>query len=160
MKQVYPSVDGIAPSFSAPDIHGNTISLAQFQGHAKVVLYFYPEDDTPGCTREACGFRDAYAAIKAEGAVVIGVSPDSTASHQKFTSKYSLPFILVADEDKQICRAYGVWQEKTLYGKKYMGVSRTTFIVDEQGKIAHIFENVRPMGHEEAVLNWLKASAR
>lgn len=145
-----------APSFSAPDAKGHLVSLAQFTGKKVVVLYFYPKDSTPGCTQEACGFRDAYARLKRAGVEVIGVSPDSPASHDKFAGKFNLPFPLVADEDKQICQSYGVWQEKSMYGRKYMGVARTTFIIDRQGRVAHVFEKVKPAGHEEEVLAWTK----
>ena len=121
-----------------------------------VVLYFYPKDDTPGCTVEACSFRDSYKEIEKLGAVVLGISPDSVKSHEKFINKFSLPFPLLADEEKQMCKDYGVWVEKSMYGKKYMGVARTTFIIDKAGKIAKIFEKVKPEGHNQEVIETLK----
>ena len=122
-----------------------------------VVLYFYPKDDTPGCTVEACSFRDSFSEIKKMGAVVLGVSPDSAASHDKFIAKFHLPFTLLADEDKKICQAYGVWMEKSMYGKKYMGVARTTFIIDKNGTIAKVFEKVKPEEHSAEVIEVLNA---
>ena len=130
-----------APDFTANDQDGNPISLNQFKGK-KVVLYFYPKDSTPGCTTEACDFRDNYTSLLAQGITVLGVSADSEASHQKFIAKHSLPFPLVADTDKKIVEAYGVWVEKNMYGKKYMGIARKTFLIDEQGIITHIIEKV------------------
>jgi peroxiredoxin Q/BCP len=130
-----------APKFTSKDQNGNTISLDQFKGK-KVVLYFYPKDNTPGCTTEACDFRDNYQGLKAKGIEVLGVSVDDEKSHQKFITKYDLPFTLIADTDKAIVEAYGVWAEKSMYGKKYMGTNRTTFIIDEQGNIAHIISKV------------------
>lgn len=130
-----------APNFTSKDQNGNTISLDQFKGK-KVVLYFYPKDNTPGCTTEACDFRDNYQGLKTKGIEVLGVSVDDEKSHQKFSTKYDLPFRLIADTDKAIVEAYGVWAEKSMYGKKYMGTNRTTFIIDEQGKIAHIISKV------------------
>lgn len=130
-----------APNFTSKDQNGNTISLDQFKGK-KVVLYFYPKDNTPGCTTEACDFRDNYQGLKDKGIEVLGVSVDDEKSHQKFIIKYDLPFTLIADTDKAIVEAYGVWAEKSMYGKKYMGTNRTTFIIDEQGNIAHIISKV------------------
>ena len=130
-----------APDFTSKDQNGNTVSLAQFKGK-KVILYFYPKDNTPGCTAEACDFRDNYQGLKAKGIEVLGVSIDDEKSHQKFITKYDLPFTLIADTDKAIVEAYGVWAEKSMYGKKYMGTNRTTFIIDEQGNIAHIISKV------------------
>ena len=130
-----------APEFSGADQEGNTITLAQFEGKT-VVLYFYPKDDTPGCTAEACDFRDNYQGLIAKGIVVLGVSVDDEKSHQKFAAKHSLPFTLLADTDKKIVEAYGVWGEKNMYGKKYMGTNRSTFIIDEQGIISHIIKKV------------------
>lgn len=155
---MYPSIGDRAPSFSAPDATGNTISLSSFRGKKVVILYFYPKDNTSGCTKEACGFRDSFDKLKAAGVEVIGVSPDSAASHQKFAAKYELPFTLISDTDKQICEAYGVWQEKSMYGRKYMGVARTTFVIDKKGKIAHVFEKVKTAGHEQEVLDWIRAN--
>ncbi|ACU03102.1 MULTISPECIES: thioredoxin-dependent thiol peroxidase [Pedobacter] len=130
-----------APGFSAKDQDGNTVTLAQFAGK-KVVLYFYPKDDTPGCTAEACDFRDNYQGLTAKGYVVLGVSTDDEKSHQKFITKHNLPFTLLADTDQKIVTDYGVWAEKNMYGKKYMGTVRTTFVIDEQGNIAHIIKKV------------------
>jgi peroxiredoxin Q/BCP len=130
-----------APVFTSKDQNGTEISLAQFKGK-KVVLYFYPKDNTPGCTAEACDFRDNYQGLKAKGIEVLGVSVDDEKSHQKFITKYDLPFTLLADTDKAIVEAYGVWGEKSMYGKKYMGTNRTTFIIDEEGNIAHIINKV------------------
>lgn len=144
-----------APDFRSTNENGEKISLQDFKGK-KVVLYFYPKDNTSGCTQEACDFRDNFARIKKAGAVVLGVSPDSEKSHTNFKEKYELPFTLVVDTDKAICEAYGVWQEKSMYGRKYMGVVRTTFIINEKGKITHIFEKVKVAGHVESVLGALK----
>ncbi|HOA71911.1 MAG TPA: thioredoxin-dependent thiol peroxidase [Phycisphaerae bacterium] len=155
---MYPAIGSRAPSFSAPDANGQRISLSSFRGKKIVVLYFYPKDNTSGCTKEACGFRDAHELYQQAGIQVLGVSPDSVASHQKFASKYALPFPLISDEDKQICEAYGVWQEKSMYGRKYMGVARTTFVIDKQGRIAHIFEKVKTTGHDQEVLEWIRAN--
>ncbi len=130
-----------APSFTTKNQHGETVSLADFIGK-KVILYFYPKDNTPGCTTEACNFRDNYQSLQQDGFEVIGVSIDSEQSHQKFISKFELPFTLLSDQDHQIEEAYGVWAEKNNYGKKYMGTVRTTFIIDEQGLISHIIRKV------------------
>lgn len=130
-----------APAFTSKDQNGTEVSLSQFKGK-KVVLYFYPKDSTPGCTAEACDFRDNYQGLKAQGIEVLGVSVDDEKSHQKFITKYDLPFTLLADTDKAIVEAYGVWGEKSMYGKKYMGTNRTTFIIDEEGYIAHIISKV------------------
>jgi len=143
-----------APSFSAPDQSGKTVSLSDFKGKT-VVLYFYPKDDTPGCTVEACSFRDEYTAFKKKGAVVLGLSPDSTKKHTKFIEKYSLPFPLLADEDHKICEAYGVWVEKSMYGKKYMGVERSTFVIGPDGKLKAIYRKVKPAEHTAEVLTGL-----
>lgn len=140
-----------APAFTSKDQNGNPISLSQFKGK-KVVLYFYPKDNTPGCTAEACDFRDNYQGLKAQGIEVLGVSVDDEKSHQKFITKYDLPFTLIADTDKAIVEAYGVWAEKNMYGKKYMGTNRTTFIIDEGGNIAHIISKVNTKAATEQVL--------
>jgi len=153
----YPQVGKKAPAFSAPSSDGKTTRLADLKGKV-VVLYFYPKDNTPGCTTEACGFRDAYARLAESGIIVLGVSPDSLDSHRKFVEKLHLPFPLLADTDQTICKAYGVWQEKSMYGKKYMGVARITFVIDKEGKLAHVFEKVKPQGHEEEVLAWIKST--
>lgn len=130
-----------APEFTAANQDGKTVSLKQFAGK-KVVLYFYPKDDTPGCTTEACDFRDNYEGLESKGIVVIGVSTDDEKSHQKFIVKHSLPFNLLADTNREIVEAYGVWVEKNMYGKKYMGTQRCTFIIDEEGNILHIIKKV------------------
>ena len=140
-----------APAFKANDAEGNTVSLKDLRGQ-KVVLYFYPKDDTPGCTKEACSFRDAFAKFKRRGIKVIGVSPDKETAHKKFVTKYDLPFTLLADTDKAIAEAYGVWGEKKFMGRTYMGVLRTTFLIDEKGKIKKIFEKVKPEDHASEVL--------
>ena len=144
-----------APDFSLPSSEGREISLKEFRGK-KVVLYFYPKDDTPGCTVEACGFRDNYKALSAGGAVLLGVSPDKETAHQKFIGKFKLPFPLLSDEEKTLCKAYGVWVKKSMYGKEYMGVARTTFVIGGDGTVLKIFEKVKPDGHPEEVLAALK----
>jgi peroxiredoxin Q/BCP len=141
-----------APDFKAPTDGDGSVSLKTLKGK-KVVLYFYPKDDTPGCTTEACGFRDALPDFSKTGAEIIGVSKDSVARHDKFKAKYELPFTLVSDEDGAICEAYGVWQEKKNYGKTYMGIVRSTFLIDEKGKIAAAWKNLRVKGHVEKVLD-------
>jgi thioredoxin-dependent peroxiredoxin len=143
-----------APSFSLKDDEGKTRSLSDFKG-IKIVLYFYPKDDTPGCTTEACNFRDDYSAYVDAGITILGVSPDSVNSHRKFREKYHLPFSLLADEDHKIADAYGVWGQKKFMGKDYMGVLRTTFIVDESGRIAHVFEDIKPADHSKEILSLL-----
>ncbi len=140
-----------APSFKLKDQDGNDISSKDFIGK-QIVLYFYPKDDTPGCTKEACSFRDNFPNFKDINAVILGVSPDSPASHKKFISKFNLPFTLLSDENKEVLEKYEVWKEKNMYGKKYMGVERTTFIIDEEGKIKKIFPKVKVDGHEKEVL--------
>jgi peroxiredoxin Q/BCP len=140
-----------APAFRLPSDAGTPVALKDFAGRP-VVLYFYPKDDTSGCTTEACGFRDSWRAVQATGAVILGVSPDGAASHQKFRKKYELPFSLLADEDHAVAEAYGAWGEKSMYGRKYFGVLRTTYIIDPRGKIARIFEKVKPLGHAAEVL--------
>ncbi|WP_285058612.1 thioredoxin-dependent thiol peroxidase [Pedobacter ginsengisoli] len=144
-----------APDFTSKDQNGNTVSLDQFAGK-KVVLYFYPKDDTPGCTAEACDFRDNYQGLTAQGIVVLGVSVDDEKSHKKFVTKHSLPFTLLADTDHQIVTAYGVWGEKNMYGKTYMGTIRTTFIIDEKGIISHIVKKVDTQNSTAQVLELLK----
>lgn len=130
-----------APDFSAKNQHGETVHLSDFKGK-KVILYFYPKDNTPGCTTEACNFRDNYQSLKKDGLEIIGVSVDNEASHKKFITKHELPFQLLVDEDKSLVETYGVWVEKNMYGKKYMGTARTTFVIDEQGVIQHIITKV------------------
>lgn len=140
-----------APAFKTKDANGETVSLKDLRGQ-KVVLYFYPKDDTPGCTKEACSFRDAFSEFKKNGIKVLGVSPDSEVSHKKFVTKYQLPFTLLADTDRSIAEAYGVWGEKKFMGRTYMGVHRTTFLIDEKGKIKKVFEKVKPEDHASEVL--------
>ena len=143
-----------APDFSLPDKDGNTVRLSDFQGK-KVVLYFYPKDNTPGCTRQACAFAASYKQFKAQDATVIGISKDSVASHQKFAQKYDLPFILLSDPELQAIQAYGVWQEKKLYGKVSMGVVRTTYIINEQGIIEKVMPKVKPDTNAADILAYL-----
>ena len=145
-----------APDFTLTDTDGKSVSLSDFLGK-KVVLYFYPKDNTPGCTRQACAFAAAYEGFKAKDVVVMGVSRDSVASHQKFARKYDLPFILLADPELQAIQAYGIWQEKKLYGKVSMGVVRTTFIIDEQGNIEKIMPKVKPDTNAAEILSYLGA---
>ena len=140
-----------APAFSLPDQNGKTVSLSDFFGK-KVVLYFYPKDNTPGCTRQACAFASLFNAFREKNAVVIGISKDSAASHGKFAEKFGLPFVLLSDPDLQAIRAYGVWQEKKLYGKVSMGVVRTTFLIDEAGKIIKVMPKVKPDTNAAEVL--------
>lgn len=130
-----------APAFKAPDQNGNMVSLKQFEGK-KIILYFYPEDDTPTCTNQACNFRDNFEFLKKSGYEVVGVSPDSPESHRKFIAKFKLPFTLLADEDKKIINTYGVWGPKKLYGREYDGIHRTIFVIDEKGKIEKIVRKV------------------
>jgi peroxiredoxin Q/BCP len=140
-----------APDFSAKNSNGETVKLKDLRGR-KVVLYFYPKDDTPGCTKEACSFRDAFSEFKKRGIEILGVSVDSEASHQKFTAKYKLPFTLLSDKDHSIADAYGVYGEKKFMGRTYMGVKRMTFLIDEKGKIKKVFEKVKPEEHATDVL--------
>ncbi len=140
-----------APDFKSKDQNGKSISLKDFTGK-KVVLYFYPEDDTPTCTIEACNLRDNYALLKKKGYVILGVSPDDEKKHKKFEEKYNLPFTLIADPDKNIIDKYGVWGEKNMYGRKYMGLLRTTFLIDESGKIVKIFKKPKSKIHSEEIV--------
>ena len=140
-----------APAFSAKDQDGKTVRLSDFKGR-KVVLYFYPKDDTPGCTTEACSFRDNLPEFERLGVDVLGVSPDSDASHRKFADKYGLPFTLLADPDRKIVEAYGAWGEKKLYGRAYMGTLRISYLIDEKGKIAAVYPKVSPKTHVDDVL--------
>lgn len=143
-----------APEFSLQDKDGNIVSLKDFLGK-KVVVYFYPKDSTPGCTRQACSFRNNYGEYKKMGIEVIGISKDSVKSHANFAAKQELPFILLADPERQAIEAYDVWQEKKLYGKTYMGVVRSTYIIDEEGMITHVFEKVKPDTDAQTVLSVL-----
>jgi peroxiredoxin Q/BCP len=140
-----------APEFSVATSGGGKISLADYLGK-NVILYFYPKDDTPGCTKEACAFRDGFAEFKKRGGVILGVSPDSVKSHDKFVEKFKLPFTLLADEDRKIVEAYGVWGEKSFMGRKYMGTNRVTFLIGPDGKIKKIWPQVKPDEHAEEVL--------
>ena len=140
-----------APDFTLENQDGERVSLHDLRGQ-QVVLYFYPKDNTPGCTNEACSFRDHFAALTERGVVVLGVSPDSVASHRKFADKHGLPFPLLADPDHQVAEAYGAWGEKTLYGKKFMGLIRSTFLIDEQGQIRHVWKKPKTAIHAEEVL--------
>ncbi len=141
-----------APDFKLKNDDGEDVRLADFKGKT-VVLYFYPKDDTPGCTTEACGFRDQTTDFSGKNAVILGVSPDTVASHVKFKKKFGLPFNLLADEEKKVVQAYDVWKEKSMYGRKYMGVERTTFIIDPKGKIKKVFPKVSVTGHVDAVFS-------
>lgn len=144
-------VGNLAPQFESKDQNGNVIKLSDFKGK-KVVLYFYPKDNTPGCTAQACNLRDNYEALQKAGYVVLGISSDSQKSHQKFIEKQELPFTLIADEDKSVHEAFGTWVEKSMYGRKYMGTARTTFIIDEEGKIEEIIEKVKTKEHTNQIL--------
>jgi thioredoxin-dependent peroxiredoxin len=144
----------LAPGFTAHTNGGGELSLSDFKGR-NVILYFYPRDDTPGCTKEACAFRDEFAAFKKRGAVVLGVSTDSAKSHDKFASKYKLPFTLVSDEDQEIVQAYGVWGQKSFMGRKYMGTYRVTFLIGPDGRIKAIWPDVKPAEHAQEVLTAL-----
>ena len=145
-----------APDFTLSTDSGDNLSLSSLRGKA-VVLYFYPKDDTPGCTTQACGIRDAWGEFERAGAVVVGVSPDGDASHAKFKEKYDLPFTLLADTDHEVADAYGVWGEKTYAGKTYMGVHRSTFVIDADGNVARVFHDVKPAEHADQVLDALGA---
>ena len=144
-----------APLFSLPDETGTSRSLTEFRGHP-LILYFYPKDDTPGCTTEACNFRDDYSMYIEAGIIILGVSPDDPKSHAKFKKKYGLPFPLLADSEHKVCDLYEVWGMKKNYGREYMGVLRTTFLIDENGMILHVFEKVKPAEHSAEVLAALK----
>lgn len=144
-----------APDFKLKDQDSNTVSLKDFK-NKNIVLYFYPKDNTSGCTAEACNFRDEFPKFGKLDAVILGVSPDSVESHKKFADKYKLPFRLLSDEKKEILEKYGVWQEKSMYGRKYMGVVRTTYIIDKNGKIKKIFEKVKVDGHNKEVMEALQ----
>jgi peroxiredoxin Q/BCP len=140
-----------APDFSAPDQHGNSVNLSDFKGK-KLVIYFYPKDDTPGCTKEACNLRDNYDNLMKEGYAIIGVSPDSVASHLKFIEKFNLPFQLLSDTDLKITKDYGAWGEKNMYGKKYEGLLRTTFVIDESGFVESVIKKVKTDDHTSQIL--------
>ena len=144
-----------APAFTLPDQNGKEVSLKQFQGQY-VVLFFYPRADTPGCTIEACEFRDSYKKIEKTGAILLGISPDTPSAQKKFEKKFDLPFTLLGDADKKVCNAFAVIVDKNMYGKKVKGVARTTFIIGPDGKINHIFHKVKPEGHAAEILDYLK----
>ena len=149
-------VGQVAPSFKLPASNGETIDLAEVVAKKPVVLYFYPKADTSGCTVEACGFRDAAPDYKKAGVTVLGISPDPIEKVTKFAEKYKLNFPLLADADHVVCEKYGVWKEKSMYGRKYWGAMRVTFVIAEGGKIEQVFEKVKPAGHEKQVLEWIK----
>lgn len=144
-----------APSFKLKDQNGKLVSLNDFKGQ-NIVLYFYPKDDTSGCTKEACNFKDDLPKFGKLNAVILGVSPDSIESHKKFAAKYKLPFTLLSDEEKEVIKKYDVWKEKSMYGRKYMGVERSTFIIDKQGKISKIFRKVKVDKHNDEVMASIK----
>ncbi|MBP2294196.1 peroxiredoxin Q/BCP [Azospirillum rugosum] len=145
-----------APDFTMPTDGGGSVTLSALKG-TPVILYFYPKDDTSGCTSEACGFRDQFPNFRGADAVVIGVSKDSVASHDKFKAKYELPFILASDKETKVAEAYGVWVEKSMYGRKYMGLERATFLIDKDGIVRNVWRKVKVTGHVDAVLKALKA---
>ena len=145
-----------APDFELTSDEGTTVRLSELRGRP-VVIYFYPKDDTPGCTKQACGIRDNYDAFGERGAVVLGISPDDESSHVKFKQKYGLPFTLLADPDHKVADQYGVWGERSLYGKKYMGIERSTFVIDAEGNVAKVMRRVKPDTHAEQVLDALAA---
>jgi peroxiredoxin Q/BCP len=147
-----------APSFRLPSSTGGTVSLSELTERGPAVLFFYPRADTPGCTKEACGFRDDARALRELGVSVVGISPDPLPAVRKFAEKFSLDYPLLADEDHAVAERYGVWQEKSMYGRKYMGVARTTVVVGKGGKVLHVFDRVKPDGHSAQVLDWLRAN--
>jgi peroxiredoxin Q/BCP len=151
-----PKVGDPAPLFELPNEDGDLVRLTDYQG-ATLILYFYPKDDTPGCTKEACALRDDYSAYQETGVAILGVSADSPASHRKFKDKYDLPFSLLADEDHEVCEAYGVWDKKKFRGREYMGIKRTTFIIDAEGNISHVFKNVKPASHSQELIEALSS---
>jgi peroxiredoxin Q/BCP len=151
-----PVIGSPAPDFTLPGTGGEEISLSSFKGK-KVILYFYPKDDTPGCTKESCSFRDNLSALNDLNADVIGISKDSVASHEKFRDKYSLTFPLASDSESNVCERYGVWTKKSMYGKTYMGIERSTFLIDEEGRVEKIWCKVKVEGHTEEVMSALGA---
>lgn len=150
-----PVIGKPAPDFTLPSTSGETVSLRQFKGKKTVILYFYPKDETPGCTREACDFRDHHADFERQSVVVLGVSTDGLESHRHFTDKHQLPFTLLADEDASVAKMYGVYKQKNLYGKKYMGIERTTFVIDRTGRVAQIYPKVKVDGHIQNLLEFV-----
>ncbi|NJD63969.1 MAG: thioredoxin-dependent thiol peroxidase [Chloroflexi bacterium] len=155
---VFPVIGSAAPEFSLSDQDGTEVTLGSLRGRW-AVFYFYPKDDTPGCTKEACNFRDNHAAIQAAGATVLGVSGDTAAAHRKFAEKHSLPFQLLVDEGNGVARAFGAWGTKNMYGKTYEGIIRSTFVINPDGKIAKVWPKVKPDAHGAEVLAWLKEHA-
>jgi len=151
-----PQVGDSAPEFTLPAIPAGQVKLRQYRGKQNVVLYFYPRDNTPGCTQEACDFRDQSKALTKADTVVLGVSPDTTASHEKFAAKFDLPFQLLSDADHAVAEQYGVWVEKSQYGRKFMGIQRATFLIDKRGKIAAVWPKVKVAGHVEEVLQAIR----
>lgn len=151
-----PQAGEAAPDFEMSDGEGNTVSLASLRGKT-ALLYFYPKDDTPGCTTEACGFRDAWSDLQARGVLVYGVSRDDAKSHEKFTRKYGLPFPLLSDLDGEVARRYGVWVERSMYGRQFMGMARTTFLIWPDGRIGHVWQQVKPEGHAQRILEYLES---
>ncbi len=152
---VLPLIGRPAPDFSLPSTTGENVSLRQFKGKKTVVLYFYPKDETPGCTREACDFRDHHGELESANVVILGVSTDSLESHQHFRDKQKLPFPLLSDPDATVSKMYGVYKQKNLYGKKYLGIERTTFVIDKTGRIAQIWPKVKVDGHVQDVLEFV-----
>jgi thioredoxin-dependent peroxiredoxin len=150
-----PKIGNKAPAFTAPDANGDKVKLSDFKGK-KVVLYFYPKDNTSGCTKEACEFRDSHTAFGDANTVILGVSPDSAKSHTNFVAKYELPFTLLSDPDHKVAEKYGVWKEKKNYGRTYMGIERSTFLIDEKGKLVGQFRKVKVAGHVDVVLDLVK----
>lgn len=153
-------VGSLAPGFSLIANNGRSVSLSNYLGRKNIVLYFYPKDDTLGCIQEACGFRDVMDELFKCDTIILGISPDALFSHQQFVAKYYLPFLLLCDHDKDITQKYGAWKEKVVYGKKVLGVCRTTFIIDKEGKIVRIFEKVKPEEHAKEVLAYIKSLNR
>ncbi len=156
--ETYPAVGKAAPAFVLESDSGKRIRLSDFRGKKVVVLFFYPRDLTSGCTKEACAFRDMVGSRRSKGVQILGVSADTIASHQKFRDKHDLSFPLLSDPDHSVAEKYGVWQDKSLYGRKYKGIARTTFVINRSGKIAHVFEKVKVSGHVDAVFEWIDAS--
>jgi peroxiredoxin Q/BCP len=150
-----PVIGKPAPDFSLPSTDGAPVSLRQFKGKKTVILYFYPKDETPGCTKEACGFRDSFEEFEKRNVVILGVSTDSLESHLSFRRRHILPFTLLADEDATVSKMYGVYKQRNLYGKKYMGIERTTFVVDRTGRVAQIYPKVKVEGHIQDLLEFL-----
>lgn len=151
MTQTMIKVGDMAPDFELPSDSGETVKLSDYRGR-RVVVFFYPKDNTPGCTTQACGFRDNYLAVEEKNAVVLGISPDGVKSHQKFKTKYNLPFVLLADEQHTVAEAYGVWAQKSMFGKKYMGIERSHFVIDEEGRIADAQVSVSPKDSVERAM--------